>query len=485
MAAALTVALLLLITDTALSVWQQLATLPAWMQVAYGMLVLALALGVMALAWRWLRPRRPAATPEHQPAALDAESLERYIAKSASEGVDVGPAIDELRERRHRQASGAVYIALFGEVSTGKSSLVKALIPAADPDIDVRAGSTRASQYHEWQADSGDHIIMVDLPGFNLESDTAVLEEARRAHLVVFLCEGDLTRSQFEQLAGLQELQKPLVLAINKADRFSTSELEQFRDRIGERAGLPPEDICAISCGGREEIIRVLAGGHESVEGRARAANVDALRKRLQFHLDRNRDLMTSLRDTAVLMLASEKLQSAREAHRRQQSDLLVRTYSRRAMVGALAAVAPGSDLVIQGALATRLVQELCGLYEVSIKEVQIESFLKLAGGRVRKMSALTLAIAGNALKAFPGLGTISGGLLHAAAYGMIFDSLGRAAADTLASRGELRPLPAARAFEDNMSEHLATGAERFARLALQEQDDEDSARAASSRRPS
>ena len=172
---------------------------------------------------------------------------------------------------------------------------------------------------------------------------------------------------------------------------------------------------------------------------------------------------------TAVLQLASEKLVSARDQHREQQAETLVKSYSRRAVVGALAAVAPGSDLVIQGVLATRLIQELCALYEVSVKEVQIESFLKLAGGKIRKMSALTLAIAGNAFKAFPGIGTLTGGMLHAVAYGMIFDSLGRAAAQTLSSRGELRPYPAAAAFEELLSENLESGAEHFARLALKQ----------------
>jgi hypothetical protein len=82
-------------------------------------------------------------------------------------------------------------------------------------------------------------------------------------------------------------------------------------------------------------------------------------------------------------------------------------------------------------------------------------------------MTAITLAIAGNALKAFPGLGTISGGVIHAVAYGMIFDSLGKAAADTMASRGALRPYPAAEAFEDLLHDHLESGAVRFAKLAV------------------
>jgi hypothetical protein len=100
---------------------------------------------------------------------------------------------------------------------------------------------------------------------------------------------------------------------------------------------------------------------------------------------------------------------------------------------------------------------------------VEIESFIRLAGGRVKKMTAITLAITGNALKAFPGFGTLTGGLIHAVAYGMIFDSLGRAAAETLASRGELRPYPAARAFEEMLNDNLEAGAVRFAKLALAE----------------
>jgi hypothetical protein len=111
--------------------------------------------------------------------------------------------------------------------------------------------------------------------------------------------------------------------------------------------------------------------------------------------------------------------------------------------------------------------RELSKLYDVPVKELDIESFLQLAGGKLKNMTAITLAIAGNALKAFPGLGTISGGVVHAVAYGMIFDSLGKAAAATLASRGALRPYPAAEAFEELLHEHLESGAGRFIKLAV------------------
>jgi hypothetical protein len=49
----------------------------------------------------------------------------------------------------------------------------------------------------------------------------------------------------------------------------------------------------------------------------------------------------------------------------------------------------------------------------------------------------------------------------------MIFDSLGNAVAETMASRGALRPYPAAEAFEDLLHDHLESGAVHFAKLAI------------------
>ncbi len=463
----------MLLTDTALSVWERLEAAPAW--VRYGWIGSVASVTVLAtwLAWRWLKPAKPRASSS-APERLDPAALDEALEASSEAGIDVAPALAELEEQRRRRSGGEVHIAVFGEVSAGKSQLVRALLPGADTPSDPRAGTTTDIRHHRWTTESGDRVMIADLPGFNLGEDERVLEEARRAHLVVFLADGDLAASQHAELARLRQLDKPLILAVNKVDRYSDAERADILARLAETTGLDPAAIVTVRAGGREEVVRLLGDGRETRESRERAADVGGLRRAIQARLDRDADLMDSLQDTAVLLLAAEKLEDARQAHRASQADALVATYSKRAVVGALAAVAPGSDLVIQGALATRLVQELCAVYDVSVKEVEIESFLRLAGGRVRKMSALTLAIAGNALKAFPGLGTLTGGLLHAVAYGMIFDSLGRAAAETLASRGELRALPAARAFEERMSENLEHAAGRFARLALREARDTD-----------
>lgn len=458
--------LALVATDTALSVWQRLSEAPLWLQIAYVFILALISTATTSIAWRWLRPSGKQKA-RAQTEDLSADSLQDDLLLSAQEGVDVTGALAEIREQRRRKQAAEVHISIYGEVSTGKSSLVNALLPEAKVESDARAGTTVEIRHYRWISESGDTVLISDLPGFNLEEDSSILEEARRSHLVVFLCDADLTGSQEEQFASLKALSKPMLLAVNKMDRYEKGEAESVLHHLGEVSGFPPEDIVAIQTGGREEVVRMLSDGSETSETRSRPANIEQLRKAIQRQLDENLELMEALRDTAVLTLASEKLDSARNEHRELQAQELVGKYSRRAIIGAMAAVAPGSDLVIQGVLATRLIQELCQLYDVSVKEVQIESFLKLAGGKLRNMSAITLAIAGNAMKAFPGIGTLSGGLLHAIAYGMIFDSLGRAAAMTLSSRGALRPYPAAEAFEDLLRENLESGAGRFAKLAI------------------
>lgn len=469
--AVVTLFLLLLATDTALSVWQRLREAPLWLQLAYTLLLLLISSATLWFSWRWLTPTSKKQATEHK--NLDPLSLQNDLVESASAGVDVSAALAEIKEQQRRKQSGEVFIAIFGEISTGKSSLVKALLPEADVDRDPRGGTTLQVTHYRWQANSGDAVIIADLPGFNLDGNPAILEEARRAHLVVLLCDSDITRSQMEQLTSLLSMQKPMVVALNKLDRFSASEANTIADKISQRTGIRRDDVVFIQTGGHEEVIRLLSDGGEETVTRDREQNIEPLRAALQRKLDDNHELMEQLRDTAVLLLASEKLEQARDVHLEQKASELVQTYSKRAVVGALAAVAPGSDLIIQGLLATHLIQALCELYGVSVKDVEIESFLRLAGGKVKKLTAITLAITGNALKAFPGVGTLTGGLIHAVAYGMIFDSLGRAAAETLASRGDLRPYPAARAFEEMLNDNLETGAVRFAKLALAEKDKE------------
>ena len=149
-------------------------------------------------------------------------------------------------------------------------------------------------------------------------------------------------------------------------------------------------------------------------------------------------DALEPLRENAVLAGLHQRTGALEARTRADAAERIVRKYARRAVVGAMAAVAPGSDLLIQGVLAAALTRELAQLHDVRVSDVQVDDFVQQARLTVRTGSSIVLAIAGNALKAFPGLGTLGGGVLHAFAYALIFDAMGRALAASLAERKTL-----------------------------------------------
>ena len=108
---------------------------------------------------------------------------------------------------------------------------------------------------------------------------------------------------------------------------------------------------------------------------------------------------------------------------------------------------APEAQEVALGELGWAAASSLCGA--LSTGAVLASRWTALAVGAAG--AAVTLAIAGNALKAFPGLGTVGGGLVHAVAYGLVFDSLGRAVAATLAQARRLDREATLAAFEQEL----------------------------------
>lgn len=459
-----------------LALWRELQAAPAWAMVLVAGLALVL-LGVgLWLAWRILRPVR-VRTGKPARAYTEAE-LQAHLEAARAAGIDVETARRELEELARRRELETVHLALFGEISSGKSSLINALLPGAQVDTDVIGGTTKAVQHYRWQRESGDAVLLIDVPGLNQmdgDYDPLVMDEAQRAHAVIFVCDGDLTRGEHQALQPLLALHKPLIVAFNKLDRYSSADRKLIRQRLSERfAGHPDVMIVGIATHPTRKVIRVGADGSEREEVQVLPPQIDELRAAVQSVLDRNMALLERLRDTAVFELAARKLDQAKAEHRVRESAALVRIYTRRAVAGGLAAISPGTDILIQGYLGTRMVKALCELYEVPAREIELNRLLNLSQQQVRTALPLLLAVAGNAAKAFPGVGTLAGGLMHAVAYGLIFDALGHAVIRTLETRGELRPAPTSLTFRDNLVTDVETRARKLLRLALDVRKEQD-----------
>lgn len=424
--------------ERALALAQRYLALPTWLQwtLSAGLGLIAIAI-VLLLWWLW-RPR----PPRRAVAAPDRGSLEHRIDQLKQRGADTSPLAAELGELDRRRQSARLYVALFGEISTGKSSLIRALNPDAQVASDARGGTTRDVGHFDSLLPDGRQLIVADVPGSReadgLAHETLARDEALRAHAVIYLCAGDLTRTQAGELRWLADFGKPLLLVLNKADQWTDDERQLLLERLRRQSRDAAATVVAISAGGSERFTRQLAdGGRESVE-RQRKPAIAPLLHALEQLTRPGAEALEGLREHAVLAGLHERTGALETTVRADEAQRIVRSYSRRAIVGAMAAVAPGTDLVIQGMLAAGLTRDLAQLHGIKPTDVQIDDFVQQAKLTLRTGSSIVLAIAGNALKAFPGLGTLGGGVLHAFAYALIFDSMGRALAGSLAQRNQL-----------------------------------------------
>ncbi len=467
--AALAVAALLWLlfaaAERALALAQRFLALPVWLQWTLGaVLLVCAAIGLVVLWWlvRPRRKRRPMPAPSR-------DDLEQRIDHLREQGADTLALDRELGELDRRRESGRIYVAVFGEISAGKSSLIAALVPQAHPESDVRGGTTHAVTHYDGSLPDGRALCLADVPGSRESGgetfEAMAREEVLRAHAVIYLCHGDLTRSQAADLEWLGDFGKPLLLALNKADQWDEDERDALLARLRQRSRGIADQVLAISAGGRERFSRTLADGSTEQVERQRKPDIGTLQKALAKLTSAGATGLEPAREQSVLAGLHERTTAGEVQVRAAEAERIVTRYSRRAIVGAMAAVAPGSDLVIQGALAASMARALGRVYGVTLTQLQIDDFLKQARMTLRTSASVVLAIAGNALKAFPGLGTLGGGVLHAFAYALIFDSLGKALSATLAERHALDQHDAGERLKSLLAEGNSARLKRLASL--------------------
>ena len=475
------IAAMLFATESTFNVWDRLVEGPRILLYGY---VAFMAFLVLAALWLMLRllVKRKIAPPIDAGKPLRKADIEARLQEAARAGVDAGEAQAELRELAAGQSQGSVHLCFFGEVSSGKSSLIKALIPEADVAIDAVGGSTIDIRHYRWRDNDGTQILLTDVPGTGGHEsglDEIAEQEARRAQVVLFVCNGDLTRAESSAVKWLLALEKPLVLVMNKSDRYNREEqavlMERLLDYVSDLGGESVRDqVVAVSAGGEMDIIEKQPDGREQQVRRQRPADIGVLVVAINRLLSDDVASLDQRRDRAVFRLAAEKLAEAEKQYRQMRAEQIIRSATRKAVVGALAAVSPGTDVIIQGYIGTSMTRELCKLFGAAPRDLDIEEFLNLSQSRAGEALPLSLAVAGNGLKAFPGIGTVAGGVVHAVASGLIFDALGKSLVLTLTRKGELDPAAAAKDFEDGISEHIEAGVRQVAKMAMEQKKDQD-----------
>ena len=371
---------LLFITESALNVLDRLVEGPKVLLYGYIAVMVVLVVAALWLIWRLVVRRKIPDVRTKTARKLTQSDIRARLEEAEASGVDVGAAQSELQELAVRQASGAIHLCFFGEISTGKSSLIRALVPTANVSVDVLGGSTTDVQHYRWRNDAGNEILLTDVPGMGGHEEglgDLAMQEAQRSNVVLFVCDGDLTRPEAGAVEQLLSLGKPLVMVMNKSDRFGVDEQAALMLRLLEhldRAGgeIERDRVVAVTAGGVADVIERTGDGTESTAKRQRPADIGVLVVAINRLLEDPAEI-DERRNRAVFRLAADKLVEAEAQYRVQRSEQIIRNGTRKAVVGALAAVSPGTDVLIQGYIGTAMTQELCKLYDATPRDLDIE----------------------------------------------------------------------------------------------------------------
>ena len=136
---------------------------------------------------------------------------------------------------------GHIHIAVLGRVSVGKSSVLNALIGEQRFSTSALHGETKRNEMAQWNEQESGSLFLIDTPGIN-EIDGEARERmahevSQRSDLVLFVIDGDMTDSEHDALQQLAQEHRPLLLVLNKCDRYTAEQRAELRDNLLERLG--------------------------------------------------------------------------------------------------------------------------------------------------------------------------------------------------------------------------------------------------------
>ncbi|MFK5986608.1 MAG: 50S ribosome-binding GTPase [Pseudomonadota bacterium] len=478
-------AVFLWLSDLFLSVWDKLLLQPEWFFWSYIAVFTVFILFTLIMLFRLL-PRSIFAVKQNHQAEhknshvedLKIDQIEDRVQQLQQKNVDIQSIKEELYQLKNTGSKQDIRIVLFGDISSGKSSLINALLPKAQGEVSVTGGTTQEVTHYQWISPLGESVIVTDTPGFDEHHrllDEMSLESVFKAHIAIYLCEGDLTASQYQQIKEVALVGKPLLVAFNKTDRYVSKDIDIIVDKL--RNTLDSIDakinLVQIKTGGIKEVTLLYPDGSEKVEQRKIPADLTKLLKSITNILAKTSPgELESTRQKAVLHLLSSNLDKVEQQLRIEQSQSIIKSSTKKAVIAAMATITPGSDLLVQGYLAVAMIKDLCKVYDVPVKEVDVNKLLSLLQSDTIGVFPLLLGVAGNGFKAFPGPGTLAGGVLHAVAYGLIFDSVGKAVNLSLSTQGDLIPILVEDIYKEKLVENIESRALELVKMVIKSKTD-------------
>ena len=373
-------------------IWQLSYWLPGWLVGPALLMVLAvMAMVIYPLLGPMLRSLRrgeqttptPQAPSSRQEAAKrNLESIEQQLSQLSD---TVARASLEQR-RQDVEASlerGDLVVVVFGSGSSGKTSLIRALLKDQVGQVGAAMGSTQSVQRYRLRLGGLQRAIQLrDTPGIleagdtGLEREREARNDAVAADLLLFVVDADLRASEFKVLKALGDLGKRTILVLNKCDLRGETEESRLLQLLRRRCeGLvAPQDVVSAS-GAPQSIPRP---GGKPLQPKP---EIEALLRRMAHVL---REDGEELLADNILLQSRQLADSSQDLLDQQRRGQAVKIVDRYVWIGAGAVAVtplPGVDLLATAAVNAQMVVEIAQVYGVSMTREQGQQ-LALSLGR-------------------------------------------------------------------------------------------------------
>jgi GTPase len=373
--------------------------------------------------WPWSRKKTPVdvvADGGSDHLNLARESLRELIDDSrlpAGIRESLAHDYDAVEGMLDKLQHGHLHIAVFGRVSTGKSSLLNALIGEQRFAVSPLHGETKKSSMQQWSEVEAAGVFLIDTSGLD-EAGGEVREElakevAHRSDLVIFVLDGDITDSERSALRTLLKQGRPVVVALNKSDLYTQSEREALLATVREKTvGLvQTEDVLAVAAQPRaQQVIEIDDDGNETSSTREREPEIDDLRLRLWEIFENEGKTLAALNASLFAADLSDQV-GVRMLHaRREIGDRLVRTYCVAKGVAVAFNPIPVADLFAAAFIDVGMVVHLSKVYDLPISRREAGSLVSVIAAEAAALmgTVWALNIVSSALKVgTAGLSTI------------------------------------------------------------------------------
>jgi GTPase len=295
-----------------------------------------------------------------------------------------------VRQMLDKLENDEIHIAVYGRVSVGKSALLNALLGESRFSTSPLHGMTRQVTTGSWREYAAGNILMIDTPGINEVDGEAreqlAAEVAQRADIVLFVVDGDMTGTEFEALRQLKTLGMPLLVVLNKADRYSHEQLEQIRESLARHLeGLVGQsDIVTASAEpARQLVIRVDEEGRETETSRQPAADVESVRDRLWSILENEGKSLAAVNASLFAGRLSDEVAARILDAKRHLGSQLIRTYCLAKGIAVAINPVPVADLVAAAVVDVSMIIHLSRIYGLPINKGEARGLLKTIGAQM------------------------------------------------------------------------------------------------------